>query len=94
MYNKDRKGGGLKIEVRFAGIDGIYTDGLAEDDWPAAYEAMRYLPTSQRSRIIVAQMLRFSYCFQGQFCKWPLLRVIFNRNLGDYYAIRSTSACV
>eukprot|EP01046_Picozoa_sp_COSAG06_P006454 COSAG06_NODE_304_length_17855_cov_47.399414_22_plen_61_part_00 len=24
----------------------------------------------------------FSYCFQGQFCKLPLLRVIFNRKLG------------
>ena len=49
-HNKDRKeGGGLKTKVRFAGIEGIYTDGLAEDDWPAAYEAMRYLPTPNTS---------------------------------------------
>jgi hypothetical protein len=34
-------------------------------------------------------VLHFSYCFQGQFCKSPLLRVIFNGNLGDYSAIRS-----
>ena len=58
MYNTDRKGGGLKNEVRFAGIDGIYTDGLAEDDWPAAYEAMRYLsyylPTPQRLLLRIA----------------------------------------
>jgi hypothetical protein len=27
-------------------IDGIYTDGLAEDDWTSAYEAMRLLRTT------------------------------------------------
>jgi hypothetical protein len=40
---------------------------------------------------IIAQILRFSHCFQGRFCKLPLFRVIFNRKLGDYYAnIRSS----
>ena len=41
--------------------------------------------------VIIAQTLHFSYCFQEQFCKLPLLNVIFNRKLGDYYAIRSMS---
>ena len=38
--------------------------------------------------IIIAQNLHFSYYFQGHFCKLPLLRVIFNRKLDDYCAIR------
>ncbi len=42
--------------------------------------------------IIIAQNLHFSDCFRGQFCKLPLLRVIFNRKLGDYYAIRSSQS--
>jgi hypothetical protein len=44
--------------------------------------------------IIIAQILHFSLFFQGQFCKLPLIRVIFNRNLGDYYAIRITANVV
>jgi hypothetical protein len=43
--------------------------------------------------IIIAQILQYSYCFQGQFCKLSLLRVIFNGKLGDYYAIRSKRTC-
>ena len=39
--------------------------------------------------IIIAQILHFSYCFQEQFCKLPLLREILNGNLGNYSAIRS-----
>ena len=39
--------------------------------------------------IMTAPNLHFSYCFQGKFCKSPLLRVIFNRKLGNCYAIRS-----
>eukprot|EP01046_Picozoa_sp_COSAG06_P056248 COSAG06_NODE_10583_length_1654_cov_1.370418_1_plen_69_part_10 len=27
--------------------------------------------------VIIAQNVHFSYCFQGHFCKLPLLRVIF-----------------
>ena len=28
-------------------------------------------------------LLHFSYCFRGRFCNLPLLRVIFDRKLGD-----------
>ena len=35
------------------------------------------------------KLFHFSYCFQGDFCKLPLLRVIFNRKLSDYCAILS-----
>ena len=38
---------------------------------------------------IIAQILHISDCFQGQFCKLPLPRVIFNQKLGDYSAINS-----
>ena len=41
---------------------------------------------------IIAQILHFSDCFQGQFGELPLLSVIFNRKLGDSYAIRSKRA--
>jgi hypothetical protein len=30
-------------------------------------------------------------CLQGQLCKLPLFRVVFNRKLGDHYAIRSSA---
>ena len=46
-------------------------------------------PMHTANCIINAQILHLSDCSQGQFCKLPLLRVIFNRKLGDYDAIRS-----
>jgi hypothetical protein len=49
------------------------------------------VPDGTANCIIIAQTLHVSYCFQGQFCKLPPLRVIFNGKLGDYYAIRSSS---
>jgi hypothetical protein len=36
--------------------------------------------------------VHFSDCFYGQFCELSLLRVVFNRKLGDYYAIRSSKS--
>jgi hypothetical protein len=40
--------------------------------------------------MIIAQILHLFLLFQGQFCKLPLLRVIFNRKVGEVcYAIRS-----
>ena len=50
-----------------------------------------YLTTTANC-IIIAQTLHVSYCFQGQLCTSPLLKVIFNRKLGDYYAIRTGSS--
>ena len=38
--------------------------------------------------MIIARMFPCSHCFQGQLCKLPLLRAIFNRIqsiIGDYY---------
>jgi hypothetical protein len=45
---------------------------------------------------MIARNFDFSIVFQGRFCRLPLLRVIFNRKLGDYYAIRSNEniSCV
>jgi hypothetical protein len=40
--------------------------------------------------MIIDQILHFPHYFQGQFCKLPLIRVISNRKLGDYCAIRSS----
>ena len=42
--------------------------------------------------IIIAQILHFSLLFLGAVLKSPLIRVIFNRKLGDYHAIRSSSS--
>ena len=50
-----------------------------------------YLTTTANC-IIIAQTLHVSYCFQGQLCTSPLLKVIFNRKLGDYCAIRTGSS--
>ena len=51
--------------------------GQFEDGGVAVARALvRYFTTSTANCIIIAQILHFSYCFQGQFCKLPLLRAI------------------
>ena len=63
--------------------------------WILAWQISKFWVENEEDRpstancIIIAQILHFPLSFQGQFCKLPLLRVVFNRKLGDYYAIRS-----